>query len=116
MRCCGSERTTPYCPSCGKNLLEPSPLVSILKFYRGKYTKLKGVLEKHERYYKDTPSHSSLIAARKEEQKMKLTVEALEEAMNNLGQPAKVMSDWLKENGYEEAGKALLGAFTGVPS
>lgn len=44
--------------------------------------------------------------------KMERQIEALEESMSNLCSPAKVMSDWLMDNGYEEAGKALLGAFS----
>lgn len=113
MKCCGAERTTPYCPSCGKQVMKPSPLVDILHQERDRLQKASVWLEEctQKKYNKST-----LDKAKEEFDKFKYRTEALEEAMTNLCQPVKVMSDWLKENGFEEAGKALLGAFTGVPS
>lgn len=113
MKCCGAERTTPYCPSCGKQIMKPSPLVEILCEEREVLEREKKRLETSIRE-KNATGYTSRI--KEEVQRRERRVEALEEGMTNLGQPAKVMSDWLKENGYEEAGKTLLGAFTGVPS
>jgi len=31
MKCCGEDRTTPFCPMCGKQLRQPHPLDSLVK-------------------------------------------------------------------------------------
>lgn len=113
MKCCGEDRITPYCPSCGKQLMKHSPLVSILHDERKRLRDTEEYLIKarEAKYNSNAIREANETIAR-----YKARVEALEEAMSNLCKPAKVMSDWLKDNNYEEAGKALLGAFTGVPS
>lgn len=113
MKCCGSERTTPYCSSCGKQLMKPSPLVEILQQERKKLVESEMLLEKAKNEKWNRASTEQIEATLN---KAKSRIEALEEAMTNLSNPAKVMSDWLKDNGYEEAARALLGAFSGVPS
>jgi hypothetical protein len=120
MKCCGSERTTPFCPTCGKRLANPSPLVGVLEGLVNSHKRAKTELKEAEYRFSSFVNKSKVPdfvkKARDKVEKYERQIDAVQEAMNTLSSPAKVMSDWLKDNVYEEAGKALLGAFTGVPT
>lgn len=42
MKCCGEDRTTPFCPTCGKQLGSAGNLNSLMRHIRKQVDRLKG--------------------------------------------------------------------------
>lgn len=53
MMCCGSERKTPFCPECGKNLREPGPLDELLAHARQTARNFRSGAKRWRKRYED---------------------------------------------------------------
>lgn len=113
IKCCGEERSTPFCSSCGKKLTDPSPLVSLLRMLRTRYKTARRKLEDTQKSFGNlstVPKGHPLHKAREEEANVNGWIEAVTAAIGD-NDWAKVHADWLEENISEEVANKLRGAF-----
>jgi hypothetical protein len=62
--CCNVDHATPFCPCCGKQLKEPSPLLSLLTYVRGglkRVTKTASAMVHRAEIRKDSDVYISRI-------------------------------------------------------
>lgn len=119
MKCCGEERTTPFCPSCGAKLGTPNPLVSLLQRSRRKQQiDLRRILngtppfpnEDELRKFAETrPAHKATLLYRAWQDREK-ELAALA-AVVGKDDWVRVHADALEEQGMQEAADFLRGKF-----
>lgn len=122
MKCCGSDRATPFCPICGKKLSSPSALVDLLADLRKRE---RMAHKKWDKYVADRVMPGNVpygrtrqqaealedsIKLKKQSDRWKVWADAIEAVMN--GEYGKIHSDWLEEHGQQKAAEMLRGAFS----
>ena len=66
MDCCGEERTTPYCPECGDQLIQ-NAMIGIKSFIQGKLNGAESVQLRNNKWAKEHPDRVEPFRIRKRE-------------------------------------------------
>ena len=78
MKCCGEERTTAYCPDCGKHLGQASPLHQLLSHVR---QRIKSQLSEIGSWNTHSPNNEGTAKRKKTVAKWQAWADALVEAI-----------------------------------